>query len=473
MHLVRSGSWRRWSVLVAIAAVAVVAAACLPPAPAPPPPAPVAAPTTKAPPPTTKAPPPTTKAPPTTTTTQPPANICGVNALGASAADPGTTDGPSGDGSGNYVAVVRHNGRSHVLSRQVDSPAEVAQFRADAAAQGEVTAFEADGEVHALTETPTWGFVDSGFTAAWGNPVNNGTGVRVAELDTGVDTTHPDLVGRFDGTGADIVDATDPNNPPVATTDPSDSGHGTHVAGILSATQGNDLGVAGGAPGITLVPVRVLGVSGAGSYADVAAGLLWAADVAKGNASVITMSLGGSTTSSVVTQAIADIENPANSNYTHPVITVAAGNSSCTAPSFPASLATTTPQMLSVSALCKVGTTGSCPSATPWSADLPYKLATYSSRAWSGTGTPNGISAPGTDIVSTFPGGGYGSLSGTSMATPFVAAAAALVRQDCPADSAAQVVSRLENSARDLGRPGADTLYGFGKLDAAAAVASC
>jgi subtilisin family serine protease len=303
--------------------------------------------------------------------------------------------------------------------------------------------------------------------------VSKGTGVRVAELDTGVDTTHPDLAGRFDGTGADIVVAIDKSNPPVATTDPSTSGHGTHVAGILSATEGNDLGVAGGAPGITLVPVRVLGTSGGGSYSDVAAGLYWAADVTKGNAAVITLSLGGTTTSSVVEQAIADIENPANPSYTHPVITAAAGNSPCTTPLFPSSLASTTPQMLSVSALCKVSTTGSCPAATPWPADLPYKLANFSSRAWSGTGSPTGIAAPGDEILSTLPGGAYGTLSGTSMATPLVAAAAALVRQHCPGDTAAQVVGRLESSARDLGRAGPDTLYGYGKLDAAAAVASC
>jgi subtilisin family serine protease len=59
------------------------------------------------------------------------------------------------------------------------------------------------------------------------------------------------------------------------------------------------------------------------------------------------------------------------------------------------------------------------------------------------------------------------------MATPFVAAAAALVRQHCPADDAVQVVSRLESSAHDLGPAGPDSLYGYGKLDAAAAVGSC
>jgi serine protease len=451
VHLGRSGAGRRLSVLVAIAVVAVAAVACLPPPPPPPP-------------------------PPPTTTTQPPDAICGVSALGAASADAGAGDDRRGgsDGGADYVAVVQRNGRSKVLTRQVQSPAEVAQFRAEAEAQGEVTAFEPDGEVQAQTETPSWGFTDSGFTAAWGDPASTGTGVRVAELDTGVDTTHPDLVGRFDGTGADIVLAIDKSNPPVVTTYPSTSGHGTHVAGILSATEGNNLGVAGGAPGITLVPVRVLGTSGAGSYSDVAAGILWAADVSKGNATVITMSLGGKSSSSAVTQAIADIEDPANTNYTHPVITVAAGNSACTTPLFPSSLASTTPQMLSVSALCKVGiNTTNCSNKQPWSADNPYKLANYSSEAWIGTGTPTGIAAAGTEITSTLPGGGYGTLSGTSMATPLVAAAAALVQQHCSSETAAQVVSRLEASAHDMGRTGPDKLYGYGRLDAAAAVASC
>jgi subtilisin family serine protease len=377
----------------------------------------------------------------------------------------------------HYIAVVERDGRSEVLTRQASSAAELAQFRADAAAQGEVTAFEADGEVHSLAETPTWGFLDSGFTAAWGASSSTGGGVRVAVLDTGVDTCHPDLTGHFDGPSADIVSSSDKAHPVADTTDPSTSGHGTHVSGIVAATAGNGVGVEGGAPGVTLVPVRVLGVNGSGSYSDVAAGIYWAADVSKGNADVITMSLGGTSTSDAVTTAIADVENPANTNYSHPVITVAAGNSSGSDPSFPGSLASTTPEMLSVSALCKVGTTDSCPSATTWPADLPYKLATYSSFAWSGSDTATGISAPGTNINSSVPKAvnvsGYKLLSGTSMATPFVAAAAALVRQYCPSDSAAQVVSRLENTADDLGAPGVDKLFGYGKLDVAEAVASC
>jgi serine protease len=455
VHLERSGARRRWLLLGAIALVAIVAAACLPPPPPPPPP--------------------TTTS--TTTTTLP--SFCNASAASAPAATDSNAaaTGSNGKLENEYVAVVEKNGRSKVLTRHVESDADVARFHAEASSQGDVTSFAPDGEVQAFAETPTWGFTDSGFATAWGNPVSNdGNGVRVAELDTGVDTCHPDLTGHFTGPSADIVTAADKSNPPTDTSDPSTSGHGTHVAGILAATA-NDIGVVGGAPGVTLIPVRVLGKSGSGLYSDVAAGILWAADVTKGNARVITMSLGGTESDSTVTEAIAAVEDPSNPNYTHPVITVAAGNRSGASPSFPASLANTTPQLLSVSALCKSGTTTSCPSPAPFPADLPYELATYSSLAWDGSGTPTGISAPGTQINSTLPKavsvGGYGVLSGTSMATPFVAAAAALVIHHCPSDTAAQVVSRLETSAHDLGSAGVDTWYGYGKLDAAAAVASC
>jgi subtilisin family serine protease len=439
-------------VLGAVAIVAMAAVACIPPPPPPPPPA-----------------------------------ICGVTATASAAAEPGqgSGDAATSEPTGQYVAVVERNGRSKVLTRKVDSPAEIEQFRADAAAQGEVTAFEPDGELHAFGEAPSWGFAVSGFNAAWGSPAATGGGVRVAELDTGIDIAQPDLDGHFDGTSADIVVSNAPTHlepaqpaidpPPVVTTDLN--GHGTHVAGILGATAGNDLGVAGGAPGVTLVPVRVLDASGSGDYSDVAAGILWAADVAKGNAQVITMSLGGSTSSSVVTQAIATALDPTNANYTHPVFTVAAGNGKCAKPSFPASLASTTPEMLPVSGLCFIGinTTTYCPNIQPWPADGPYRLGTYSSKVWNTSSSvpPRGISAPGTEIKSTLPGGLYGLKSGTSMATPFVAAAAALVIGHCPADTAAQVVARLQNSAHDLGPTGPDALYGNGRLDAAAAVQSC
>ena len=459
LRVERCGARRRLMLLGAIAAVAIVAAACLPPPPPPPPP--------------------TT----TTTTTKPPPPpaICGFTSQSG-----GTAAVSSGDTgatiTNQYAAIVEApDGDAEVLTRTVNSPAEIEQFRTDAATQGEVLSFAPDGEVHAMTETPTWGFLDGKFTDAWEVPTaTTGSGVRVAELDTGIDTQHAELVGHFDlEPGADIVTASlvspplDP--PPAATTDPSTSGHGTHVAGIIAATTGNNLGVEGGAPGVTLVPVRVLEASGSGTFADVAAGILWAADVSKGNAQVITMSLAGNTNQLVI-DAIETVSDLADPDYTHPVITAAAGNSSCSSTRFPASLGSDHPHVLAVSALCKSGVTGSCPTATPWPADDAYKLATYSSLAWNGSGTPSGITAPGTDIDSTLPGDSFGPKSGTSMATPFAAAAAALVVAHCPLSAsytAGDVVDRLEESARNLGPAGPDELYGYGMLDAVAAVQSC
>ena len=381
MQLERSRGRRRLMLLAVVAVVAVVAAACLPPPPPPPPP--------------------TTTTTTTTTTKPPPPAICGISAssVDAPASDPTTQRNAS---AGRYAAVVEKEGRSEVLTRNVSSPAEIAQFQADAAAQGEVIAFAPDGEVQATAEVPTWGFVDSKFTAAWDEATpdpTNGTDVRVAELDTGIDTAHPELTGHFDvEPGADIVTATAPtllkppqpalDPPPADADDPSSSGHGTHVAGIIAATAGNGVGVAGGAPGVTLVPVRVLNSSGSGSYADVAAGILWAADVTKGNAAgdhdEPRRERRPTTRSPPRSTSVLD---PTNPNYTHPVITVAAGNSSCSGTQFPASLGATPTRRCSRCRRCaRWALTGSCPSKTPWPADGAYKLATYSSLAWNGTG---------------------------------------------------------------------------------------
>jgi subtilisin family serine protease len=372
-----------------------------------------------------------------------------------------------------------------VLTRRVHSSAEATAFRADAAAQGDVIAFAADGTVHALTQTPTWGFTDATFPTAWTEPTaSTGTGIRVAILDTGVDATHPDLTGHFDlpAMMPDMVNSSDLNNPTLVP-DSDPHGHGTHVSGIVAATD-NTQGVVGGAPGVTLVPVRVLNSVGNGSYSNVAAGILWAADVSKGNARVISMSLGGSDDGGTVGAALATIEDPTNAQYTHPVVVIAAGNTGCATPSYPAIYAGTNPyqpvtaphtgfrQVLTVSAVCKPGTTGSCPTANPFPTDA-YRLATFSSLAWNGSGAATGITAPGVEINSTWPGGTYNVLSGTSMATPFVAAAAALVFAHCSADTSTQVVARLENSADDLGPVGPDKLYGFGMLDADNAVKGC
>ena len=111
--------------------------------------------------------------------------------------------------------------------------------------------------------------------------------LMVAVPDSGIDATHPDLTGRVLGfTPADLLDA---------------DGHGTHVAGIAAAITNNDIGVAGVSWGARILPVKVLNAAGNGSFADVAAGIVWATDH---GAQVINLSLGGSSPSSVLEDAV-------------------------------------------------------------------------------------------------------------------------------------------------------------------------
>ena len=135
------------------------------------------------------------------------------------------------------------------------------------------------------------------FENAWLS--ENGAGIKVAVIDTGVDSSHPDLSGQV-LLGRDYIDNVTSN---WTATDPSTMGHGTHVAGIIAALAGNGIGISGAAPGVSILPVRVLGTDGTGLYSNIAAGIDWA--VAQG-AKVINLSLGGTTTNSLLSTAVAN-----------------------------------------------------------------------------------------------------------------------------------------------------------------------
>lgn len=274
---------------------------------------------------------------------------------------------------------------------------------------------------------------------------DDGAGRTVAVLDTGVDGSHPDLAAPLPGGGRRVLTGTTflaPGGPgePNLTGAPGNvdpDGHGTHVAGIISAARGNGIGIEGIAPAAAILPVRVLDRNGAGWASDIAAGILWADQA---GADVINLSLAGSSPAPAIESAV----NQVGASVSGPLLVAAAGNvGPIGPPQWPAAY----PGVLAV------GATDSRDRVAPFSNTQSYL----------------DLAAPGVGIWSTCPGG-YCSRSGTSMAGPYVAAAAAVLWAREPGLSTAAVQARLEQSARDLRAAGRDDETGHGRLDLATAV---
>ncbi|RED64230.1 S8 family peptidase [Cohnella phaseoli] len=264
---------------------------------------------------------------------------------------------------------------------------------------------------------------EAGWKLAKGNP-----DIVVAVLDTGVQADHPDLKGRI-VKGVNIVDpSADPND---------DVGHGTHVAGIIAAEVNNNEGVAGMTWYTKIMPVKVLDDTGAGSTYSVAEGIIWATD---NGAHVINMSLGNYAQAEFLHDAI---------KYAHDkgvVLVAASGNDNTDRPGFPAAY----PEVLAVAAT-----------------DPDESRAEYSNY-----GDYIDVAAPGSSIPSTYPGSRYAALSGTSMASPHVAALVSLVRSANPDMSNEEVMELIRKTAKDLGPAGRDIEFGFGQIDVVAALQS-
>ncbi|MEK7746182.1 MAG: S8 family peptidase [Elusimicrobiota bacterium] len=221
-----------------------------------------------------------------------------------------------------------------------------------------------------------WGVERVNAKGAWA--VTRGAGVKVAVVDTGVDFDHPDLklAGGFN----------------VITHDKNykdDNGHGSHVAGTIAA-QDNGEGVVGVAPEVSLYGVKVLDANGSGTFADVVEGIQWTVE---NKMDVANFSLGASQG----TQALEDAVNAAAKGGV--AVIAAAGNSGGSV-GYPAAYSS----VIAISA-----------------SSNKDKLAYFSSR-----GPEVDFIAPGVNVDSTYMGGGYSSLSGTSMACPHAAGLAAL-----------------------------------------------
>ncbi len=249
--------------------------------------------------------------------------------------------------------------------------------------------------------------------------------VIVAVLDTGVQLDHPDLAGRMTE-GFNVVGDGPPDD---------DVGHGTHVAGVISAGVNNREGVAGMSWYNKVMPVKVLDGSGTGTTYSVAEGLIWAVDH---GAKVINMSLGNYASAEFLHDAI-------RYAYDHDVVLIAAsGNDDTDRPGFPAAY----PEVFAVAATSEDGQKAS----------------------FSNYGDYIDVAAPGNNIPSTYPGNQYAALSGTSMASPHVAALAGLIRTMNPALSNEEVMALMRETATDIGDKGKDIYYGYGQIDVARAL---
>lgn len=241
----------------------------------------------------------------------------------------------------------------------------------------------------------------------------SGAAVSVAVIDTGIDRTHPDLnilAGKNCSSGSSWSDG---------------NGHGTHVSGTIGAKD-NGVGVVGVAPGIPLIAVRVLNNQGSGTWSSIICGIDWVTQnrVAL-KIRVANMSLGGSSSdSSCVTGNDAFHKAICNSTNAGILYVVAAGNSNTNLSGF---VPATYDETLSVTAMADfngVGGGGASPTCRSDVDDTSADFSNYASA--SSTDAGHTIAAPGVCILSTWKGGGYNTISGTSMASPHVAGAAAL-----------------------------------------------
>ncbi|MCR4294293.1 MAG: S8 family peptidase [Elusimicrobia bacterium] len=226
-------------------------------------------------------------------------------------------------------------------------------------------------------ETP-WGIARVKAPEAWAT--SRGKGVKVVVIDTGIDMTHPELSGIIKG-GWNAIS--------TAATFNDDNGHGSHVAGTIAAKD-DDKGVVGVAPEVDLYGVKVLDENGSGTFDDVIAGMLWAVE---NKMEVANMSLGANSGN----QALADAVEAMRKGG---VILIAAAGNSGRSVGYPAAY----PGAIAIAA-----------------SDSTDKLASFSSR-----GPTVAVIAPGVNVKSTYMGGDYDTLSGTSMATPHVAGLTAL-----------------------------------------------
>jgi len=285
-----------------------------------------------------------------------------------------------------------------------------------------------------------WGLAKIDALAGWGVYPGSfaAAGAPIAFVDSGIDASHPDLAGQV-GTGANCVTGVCVAG--GVTLD--DNGHGTVNAGAAAAAANNGIGVAGVAPGTHLIPVKALGPGGTGTYAAIAAGIIWAAD---DGAKVINLSLAGTAPSQTLCGAVSYALDKGV------FVDAAAGNFGSAAPVYPA--------------------------ACPGVAGVAATDQNDATPSWSDTGPNVFVAAPGVSVHATYPGNLYALATGTSVSTALVSGLASLLLGQDPSRNPADVRRILATTSDKVGvaQYGADpystcagctwsTTDGYGRID--------
>lgn len=252
-----------------------------------------------------------------------------------------------------------------------------------------------------------WALQKIGWDTVFGNATPTGT-AKVALLDTGVDSLHPDLAGK-------LVPGFPVLNGSSSMTDPN--GHGTYLSGIIAAVTDNGQGVAGvGYSGVSIMPVTVLGADGTGTDSDIISGLIWAVD---NGANVVLMGFSNPGFSQNLQDAI-------DYAWSKGVVLVAAtGNDASSIPTYPA------------------GSRGVIGVSATDQSDSLYFLSNFGPTAF--------LAAPGVDIYTTAPGGTYQYISGTSASSAAVAGVAAFMKAANPDLTNGAIVGKLARNADPAG----------------------
>lgn len=284
-----------------------------------------------------------------------------------------------------------------------------------------------------FAETFDWSLTAYGIPDLWKQ--TRGKGIRVCVLDTGVDANHPDLRGA-------IGEARDFTRSMRGAAD--FHSHGTWCCAMLGARADNNVGVAGIMPECLIFSGKVLGDNGSGTDSFIQAGIRWAMQV---DAHIISMSLGGGMMSGRTRDLLQEF-----TGRPQRFIFAAAGNDGPNStPNYPGAWS----ECIAVAAVDRNG-----------------NITDFSSR-----GDYVAIAGPGSDMLSCIPVsmGGYGKMSGTSMATPFVAGVGGLclakhIQQggETGLENVADMKAHLQRTAKDKGVPGKDREYGYGLIDPAA-----